>query len=374
MTQGSVITSLTTFADENLCLVRVVTQDGSEGWGATAPFDADLTAMFLHRKIAPRVLGHSATEHESLLDQAWDFNYKIIGPHLARALGGVDTALWDWRGRREGHPVCELVGGHFNSLKAYGSSMRRDNTPENEVQRLQAAAEKRGYRAFKVKIGGRLGRAADPSVDEVADRTQGLIRLMSQRLAGKDFQLMADANGSYAQVQQAVTVGRMMEDHGFDHYEEPCPFWDIESTAQIAAALKIHVTGGEQDWDLWQWRRMMTIKALDIVQPDVGYVGGFTRALRVARLAEAVGLECLPHTSNYTPVLLFGAHLQLALYGEKGWVETAIDQPDGRQSAYDPMPVVREGRLHLPEGPGWGWTPRPSWLERVKRTESKFEG
>ena len=78
----------------------------------------------------------------------------------------------------------------------------------------------------------------------------------------------------------------MLEDHGVCHFEEPCPYWELEWTKEVADALDLDVTGGEQDCELPTWRRMIEMRAVDVVQPDVCYLGGLTRTLRVAAMAQ----------------------------------------------------------------------------------------
>ena len=97
-----------------------------------------------------------------------------------------------------------------------------------------------------------------------------------------DTSLLVDANSCYTPA-RAIEVGHMLEQEGVVHLEEPCPYWELEWTAEVAAALALDVTGGEQDCLLSTWRRMFELRAVDIAQPDVCYVGGLTRAPRVAR-------------------------------------------------------------------------------------------
>jgi L-alanine-DL-glutamate epimerase-like enolase superfamily enzyme len=97
---------------------------------------------------------------------------------------------------------------------------------------------------------------------------------------GDGIDISADANGGFTAA-RVLQVGRMLEDQGYFHFEEPCPYDDPAHTAQVAAALDIPVAGGEQDNALGQFRRMIDEGVVDIVQPDIGYVGGVP-ALRPA--------------------------------------------------------------------------------------------
>ncbi len=92
------ITSIETFSTRDVGFVRVRTDAGAEGWGQLSPYNADITALIVHRQIAPHALGQSALDTEALIDLIADREHKFPGSYLCRALAGVDTALWDLRG------------------------------------------------------------------------------------------------------------------------------------------------------------------------------------------------------------------------------------------------------------------------------------
>ena len=138
--------SIETFTDEFVCFVRVTALDGSQGWGQVAPYFADITAQVLHRQVAPHVLGLNALDIDTLVDIVRDKEHKFPGSYLRRAMGGLDTALWDLKGKLEGKPVCSLIGGSPGTFRAYGSSMRRDITPKDEADRLLRLRDELGWR------------------------------------------------------------------------------------------------------------------------------------------------------------------------------------------------------------------------------------
>jgi len=105
------IKSIETFFKGSITIVRVRTDDGAEGYGQTAPFNADITAQVLHRQVAPRALGADVSDPEVLAEHIIEAEYKFPGSYVSRAVGGVDTALWDLRGKVEKKSVCELLGG-----------------------------------------------------------------------------------------------------------------------------------------------------------------------------------------------------------------------------------------------------------------------
>lgn len=174
--------------------------------------------------------------------------------------------------------------------------------------------------------------------------------------------------------QGVFAIGRILEDNGYTHYEEPCPYWELEWTAEVAAALKIPVAGGEQDNDLAQWRRMIRMNAVDIVQPDVLYLGGITRAWRVGLMARLAGKTVVPHSANHSLVTLCTLHLFAAMPNAGPMMEWSIE-PGGmnKQAAelFGPNPFVKDGRAHFEASPGWGVKINPEWLKAAKYEKSE---
>lgn len=354
--------------DTTVSLVRVTADDGSEGWGQIAPYDADLSAKVLHRKIAPLALGADPYDVDAISDRAIEANYKFPWSYVCRALAGLDTALWDLRGRREGKGVVELLGAAPRTVPVYGSSMSRTIRPAEEAARMARLRDEKGFRAFKIRVGRVCGR----DQDQWPGRTEELVPAV-RRGVGDAVTLYADGNSGYAP-KKAIEVGRFLEAHGYAHFEEPCPYWELEWTAEVAAALGILVTGGEQDNDLAQWRRMVRMRAVDVVQPDVCYVGGLTRALRVAVLAAEAGLSCLPHSANPSLVQVFTAHLVAAIPNAAPFMEFSIEKTGWTEGLFEPAFTVRDGAVAVPAGPGWGVAVRPAWLEKAERQVSERPG
>jgi L-alanine-DL-glutamate epimerase-like enolase superfamily enzyme len=362
---GQKIVSIETFTrGELISIVRIRTGDGAEGFGQVAPFQADITATVLHRMVAPVFLGADPGMFEALSDACIERNYKFPWSFVCRALAGVDTAIWDLLGKRAGKSVCELLGAAPRPVAVYGSSMRRDITPAEEAARLVRLRDERGFRAFKVRVGKQTGQDAD----QWPGRTEELIPAVRRALGG-EVELKADANSCFTP-RRAIEVGRMLQDHGYDHYEEPCPFWELEWTAEVAAALDIAVAGGEQDNDLAQWRRMLRLNAVDIAQPDILYVGGLTRALRVAGYAAASGRRCVPHSANLSMVTLCTLHMMAAIANAGPFVEFSIEPTAWTDGLFDPPLEVRDGAVAIPSAPGWGVVISPQWLAAARRQAS----
>ncbi|MDE0716084.1 MAG: mandelate racemase/muconate lactonizing enzyme family protein [Gammaproteobacteria bacterium] len=362
------IQRIETFSNEFICFVRVTLGDGSQGWGQTAPYHADITAQVVHRQVAPWVLGRDSTDIDALGDRVMEKEHKFPGSYLRRAFGGVDTALWDCRGKREGKSVCELIGGSPGPVRAYASSMKRDITPEDEAARFAGLRDRYGFDAFKFRVGAECGH----DIDEWPGRTEAIVPAVRSVL-GDEVSLLVDGNSGFSPG-RAIAVGRMLEDHGVVHFEEPCPYWEYDQTRQVTEALSLDVTGGEQDCELQNWRQMIDGRVVDIVQPDVCYLGGLSRTLRVARMAGAAGIPVTPHCANLSMVTLFTMDLLRAIPNAGRYLEFAIEEAEYYPWQYglflDSPYGIRDGMATVPDAPGWGAEVHPDWLAQSDHRES----
>ncbi len=363
--------SIETFTTPDVGFVRVTAEDGSQGWGQVSTYHSDITCQILHRQVAPHVLDKDTTDLDDLLDIVAEREHKFPGSYLRRAMAGVDTAIWDMRGKQQGKSVAELLGGTPGLIRAYASSMKRDITPKDEAARLIHLRDTQGFDAFKVRAGAEVGR----DKDEWPGRTEEIIPTM-RRALGDDVDLLIDANSCYSP-DRAIEVGHMLQDNGFTHFEEPCPYWELEQTKQVTDALDIDVTGGEQDCDLPTWKRMIDMRAVDIVQPDILYLGGISRTLRVAKMAAAAGLPVTPHCANWSLVTLFTMHLLRAIPNAGKYLEFSIEGPDYYPWQYDlfvESPYdIENGQARVTDAPGWGVEISPDWLARSAYQISTLE-
>jgi L-alanine-DL-glutamate epimerase-like enolase superfamily enzyme len=285
-------------------------------------------------------------------------------------MGGLDTAIWDMRGRKLGKPVVELLGGTPGPVRAYASSMKRDITPKAEADRLKILRDTKGFDAFKVRAGAEVGR----NQDEWPGRTEEIIPTIRKEL-GADVDLLIDANSCYSP-DRAIEVGHILQDNGYCHYEEPCPYWELEQTKLVTDALQINVTGGEQDCDLPTWRRMIEMRAVDIIQPDILYLGGINRTLRVVEMAISAGLTVTPHCANLSMVTLFTMHLLKAIPNAGNYLEFSIEGSDyypWQDGLFIESPYnIENGHAYVVDLPGWGVEINPSWLDRSNYQISEF--
>ncbi|MEX2650743.1 MAG: mandelate racemase/muconate lactonizing enzyme family protein [Alphaproteobacteria bacterium] len=367
------IARLETFTSQDIGFVRLTLADGAQGWGQVSTYNADITCRVLHRQVAPYALGAvvpGLASLDALLDRIEEKEHKFPGSYLKRAMGGLDTALWDLWGKATGKPVVALLGGAPGPLRAYASSMKRDITPAAEAERFTRLRGELGFDAFKFRVGAECGH----DVDEWPGRTEAIVPAI-RRALGPRASLLVDANSGFSPA-RAIEVGSLLEAEGIEHFEEPCPYWELDQTKQVTDALTVAVTGGEQDCELSVWRRMLAEHVVDVAQPDVLYLGGIARTLRVCRLAAEVGLPVTPHAANWGLVTLFTMHLLRAIANAGKYLEFSIEGPDYYPWQYglyrgDPY-RVSEGRVTVTDAPGWGVEIDPDWLARSTYQMSDF--
>ena len=356
------IKSIETFTNRFVGFTRLTAEDGSQGWGQVSTYNADLTCEILHRQVAPYALGRDTDDLDDILATSGEKEHKFPGSYLRRAMTGLDTAVWDWRGKKAGKPVVSLLGGAPGKLRAYASSMKRDITPEDEAKRFLKLRDDKGFDAFKWRVGAEAGR----DKDEWEGRTEKIVPYVSKAL-GDGIDKLVDANSCYSP-KKAIEVGRMLEANGIGHYEEPCPYWEFEWTKEVSDALDVDVTGGEQDCEFSAWKTMIGMRAVDVVQPDIMYLGGISRTLHVCKMAEAAGLPVTPHAANMSLVTMCTMHLLKAIPNAGKYLEFSIEGLD-----YYPWQTglflgdpyrIEGGCAVITDAPGWGVEIDPTFLEK----------
>jgi len=365
------IKKIETFTDnkfiDGITLVRISTDNNYFGWGQISPYNSNISTEVFHRQVAPYAINENISHISKLgelINRIYEKQHKFPGTYLCRALGGLDTAIWDLHGKIQDKPVCDLIGKVKNKkIRVYASSMKRDITPEDEVSRMRSLRETYGFNAFKFRIGSEVGR----DKDEWDGRTEEIIKKMSKEFVN-ECDLLVDANSCYSP-KKAIEIGKMLIDHGIIHYEEPCPYWKFDWTQQVTKSLEIDVTGGEQDNNLTLFKYMIKDKIINIVQPDILYLGGIDRSLRLAKIAESYNMICTPHAANLSLVSIFTLHFLAAINNAGPYLEFSIEGKDyypWQYNIFDEIPKVVDGHILIDDKPGWGIKPRKKWIENSK--------
>lgn len=356
-----IIESLELLRYGNNFLCRVRSKDGAEGISVGNNDQMrSLYPMFTNR-LRGFFIGKNAIELEKLLEEVyvWQSNYKHQGLGLWIPLATIEFAILDMLGQIAGKSMGELIGDiHHRNIAVYQANGDRGKTPEETLELIRRDVESSDARALKFKLGGRMSN----NYEKPAGRTEKLIPMV-RKAFGDDMVIYADSNGSYT-VDEAIRIGRIMEEYRYDFYEEPVPFDWYEETMEVARALKIPIAGGEQEPSMRNFRWLIGHGALKIVQPDMFYFGGMIRSMKVARMAEAAGMTCTPHISGSGLGFLYMMHFVSALPNAGPYHEFKGFNKE-LPFTCDTSPLVSDkGVVTVPSGPGLGIRIDPGYIAR----------
>jgi L-alanine-DL-glutamate epimerase-like enolase superfamily enzyme len=362
LTKPVKISTLDLLRNKTHFIVRVRSSDGAEG--LAVPNDMHLAhtyPIFLNR-VAPFFIGKDACQLEPLLWELYrhNDNYKYQGLALWVCVAAAEFAILDLLGKLTNKPIGDLLGGvKRQEITVYTASGNRGNTPEEEVAHLKRLIAETGAKALKFRVGGRMSK----NVDSLPGRTERLIPLVRETF-GSRMTIYADSNSSY-DMREAIRIGRLMEIYNYGFFEEPCRFDHLEETKGVADVLQLPIAGGEQEFSEYNFRWMIAHRAVDIVQPDLHYYGGFIRSTRIARMAHAAGLACTPHMSGSGLGYLDAAHFVSCIDNPVPFTEfkgNAEIPVSSSSSSLRP----ENGVIRVPTGPGFGVAIDPAFIQAAK--------
>ncbi|MDE3149062.1 MAG: mandelate racemase/muconate lactonizing enzyme family protein [Acidobacteriota bacterium] len=340
--------------------LRTRSSDGVEGLIETKDI-AEYIPILAHR-VRPYLLGKDARDLENLVDGVYTAgsNYKLAGQEFWCPVAYVEQSLFDLLGKLLKKPAGELMGGVLRKeIPVYLSGSGRNTTAEEEVEVYVRGVESTGAKAVKFKIGGRMS----DNRDATPERTNKLLELAQEKLASK-VTLMADANGSY-DATHAIEIGKRLQEMKYLWFEEPCPWEELSETKRVADALEMKVAFGEQDSSLWLFQWMIDNRVMDVVQPDLNYNGGFTRAARVARMARKANMWICPHDTQTGAASVNILQFAATTPNIGPWMEYVWRKPPKKESWYSPNFEIQNGVLPVPTGPGMGLEFDPDFVKNA---------
>ncbi len=353
--------------DWHILLVEIETDDGVTGWGEAydgGPGQTRGVRAIIEHAFTPALIGADPLDTEVLWDRlfAMHRNHGFQGAHV-EALSAVDIALWDLKGKLLGQPVAKLLGGRFRDrIRVYATGVYwhegADDPTRAAVDDLHALI-RRGFRA--VKMGGGYG------VRDDLERATAL-----REAAGPDFWLAMDANCAYTLV-DAKRVARGLEPLDFAWFEEPLPPEDVGGYVALRESTTVPIAGAELVYTRYGFRDVLAKGMMDILQPDMTAVGGYTEYRRILALASAYNTAVTPH--GWVSAVGQFANLQLAATippmplrwrGPEFILEMgAFENPLRDELSEEPIP--REGDMvTVPDRPGIGVTVRRDQLAKYE--------
>ena len=289
-------------------------------------------------------------------------DYGLTGFSIS-SISGIDIALWDIIGKATNQPIHKLIGGAFRTqLQAYATGLYfKDMNRLNEEAVAEAKGYvKQGFKAIKMKIG-------------LGSLTKDIDRVSAVRDAiGPGVQLMVDANHCF-NVPQAIAIGRELEKLNIHWFEEPISPEDLDGYIEVTGKLDIAIAGGENEFTKFGFRRILEKRAMDIVQPDVCAAGGITECKKIAALAQASSIQCVPHawgtaiglaaTMHYLASLPFTPPCLVPVPPMLEYEQTFNPFRDELSSA---DLTHKGGFVSVPNGPGLGIDINREVLERYR--------
>jgi L-alanine-DL-glutamate epimerase-like enolase superfamily enzyme len=346
---------------ENTFLCRVISKDGAVGISVANNDQMEsLYPVFVNR-LRPFFKGKDARNLEQLLEEVYVYksNYKMQSLALWVPLATIEFAILDMLGRLAGKSIGQLIGEiHNPEVAVYQANSERGITAEVTIEHLLKEVGETKAKALKFKVGGRMSN----NFEEPKGRSEKLIPLV-RKTFGDKMVIYADSNGSYT-VDEAIRIGKIMEEYKIDFYEEPVPFDWYEETREVAEALKIPVAGGEQEPSLHNFRWLIANDALEIVQPDMFYFGGMIRSMKVARMAEAFGKQCTPHISGSGLGYIYMMHFVSAVPNAGPYHEfKGFNEELPFECKTSPL-TSSNGIVKVPSGPGLGIEIDPAYISK----------
>jgi L-alanine-DL-glutamate epimerase-like enolase superfamily enzyme len=316
-------------------IVRLTTDDGLVGIGGATANLGGRGIGLATLELTQIVIGADAIYRESIWQKLLAANIVVFPP---QALAAIDCALWDLFGKRTGMPVYQLLGAYRDRVPTYASTLTYGSI--DEFIQVVDDCRARGLRFIKLHGWG------DP------DRDIALCQAVRKHV-GAGFGLMFDAVGSY-DPQQALRMGRALEDLQFEWFEMPIRDQSIIGYQQLARSLDIAVASGEvHTYSFQETANYLTARAWDIARIDAAISGGITGARKAAALAEGFGVRCELHAFGHA--LAQAANLQvIGAIANCSYFEAPLPLDAYNTGMVDVVEIDDNGIARIPSKPGLG--------------------
>ncbi|HEU5316626.1 MAG TPA: mandelate racemase/muconate lactonizing enzyme family protein, partial [Chloroflexota bacterium] len=290
------------------------------------------------------LVGQDPLAAEACWDRLYAHNRKPVakGEYIS-AIGVLDIALWDLRGKAFGQPCWKLLGGHRREVPVYAAGGYYEGEGSEDEKGVKGLVEeiegflKHGYKAVKMKVGW-------PGAGLRGDGER--VKAVREAI-GPDVDLLIDVNNAW-DANTAIKFGRMIEKYEPYWLEEPTPADDYRGQREICRALDTPVASGENEFTRWGFRDLIEAEAVDIVQADPRTCGGFTEWLKVAALASAYHLPMAPHGGPHV-----GAQC-VAAVANGLIVESYVHSIQSHLNEFVGAPDIRDGVVYLSDRAGLG--------------------
>jgi L-alanine-DL-glutamate epimerase-like enolase superfamily enzyme len=314
--------------------------DGHVGAAVTGHFLARSVVEALHHHVLPVVRDMDVRDVEAIHQRVFSkLNPRAMTGVISSALSCLDIACWDIHGQATGRSVAALLGNARQTVPAYCTF----GFPQYDRDQLVEAARlavRNGFSAIKLVV----------AVDKGGWREDARRVRAVREAVGGDIDLMIDANYLFSPV-EAKMLCRAIEDLDLTWFEEPLHQNDARALADLRRSTRIPLAAGQMEGHRWRLRELVEHQAVDILQPNVCFGGGYTEARKAAHLAQVYNLPI----SNGGGWPLFNMHTMAGLMN--GWlVEWHLGMVQAGERIFRDAPKPVKGQLTIPSAPGLGFT------------------
>ena len=347
------ITDIKTFlvwnGGRNWVYVKVETDQGISGIGEAYSVGPDEATVKVIEDYKLWLVGQDPRNIQYL----WDLMYNTTrfpgGSLTGAAMSGIEHALWDIAGKAAGLPVWALLGGRVrNKVRTYQSI--GGTSAEQAAENAARLVDKYGYTAVKMSPHNR-GDNAMPynQVTRIAGQRVGAVR----EAVGPDVDIGVDIHARYFEVQRAVRVAKEIEPYYPFWLEEPIRPENFDAMKKLAEHVNIPLASGECNYTKYEFRDLINIQALDIIQPDICVCGGIMEMKKIAAMAEAQYMVVAPHNPMSPLATAVNVHFAASTPNFLILEYRAPDAGAYKDVLKEPL-MVKEGYLDIPNKPGWG--------------------
>jgi L-alanine-DL-glutamate epimerase-like enolase superfamily enzyme len=332
---------------------EVTTDEGVTGYGLTGgQFLPWSVVAALEHDFLDLVRGMDPRDTEAIHEKIWwGVNMRAMTGVVSFALSALDIACWDIKGKATGRTVAQLLGGARDWAPIYITF----GFPVYDREQLAEAARiqvDKGIQRLKMVVGVHDGGWA-----EDARRVRAV-----REAIGPDIELMLDANYKFSPI-DAKLLCRAIEDLNIVWFEEPLFANDVRALADLRRGTRIPISAGQMEGHRWRFKDLIEAGAVDILQPNVCYNGGYTETQKVAHMAQAFNIMI----ANGGGWPLYNLHTMAGLMN--GWrVEFHLGMQEVGERLFVDPPKPEGNIVRVGPKPGVGLEPN---VDALRATQMK---
>jgi galactonate dehydratase len=353
---------------KNWVFVKVVTDDGTIGWGeAYTQLDRYLNIENHVHEMSRYLLGRNPFNIKHFTTMIYnDFAGRRGSMDLYCALSGVEQALWDIIGKKTDQPIYNLLGGACRpKIRVYANGWYEGvETPEEYAEKAVNTIKK-GYNALKFDPFPDPWRLYITRKDE--EFAIEVVKAVREAV-GYEVDLLIEVHRRLAPM-HAIRVGHRITQYKPFWYEEPVPSENIKALSEVKANIDIPIVTGEAIYTKRGFREILEERSVDIINPDVCNCGGILELKEISAMAEPYYVAVSPHNYNSTTIGLAATIQVSACIPNFIITEYFVNfENTGKEIAVNPF-KVEDGYIELREKPGLGIELKEKELVKYRPTK-----